>query len=107
MRKWKPYLTQSIAITATANGSAANLECRNPPSERPTPLRSIQEEDGAALSPAPASSGEKDNSPPKRNGQKTREDDEEEEEDIDSLASIAGSESERCLLKSSASPVPT
>lgn len=110
MRKWKPFITQSI-VAATSHqggnentkcgaGSITHLECRNPSiNERPTPLRSILEEDGNTSSPAPCSSGEKEKRSPAEDSKEDKD-----EEDTNSLASVAGSEHSLLLRKSSSPP---
>lgn len=109
MRKLKPFVTQSLNIipaiantlgpdnnnaTTPVNAPQNLLESRaNPQNEqRPTPLRSIKEEDSSS-SPAPITLESND-----EEAREARDDD----EDTNSLASVAGSD--RCLLKSSASP---
>uniref|UniRef100_A0A1I8BLY7 ANK_REP_REGION domain-containing protein n=1 Tax=Meloidogyne hapla TaxID=6305 RepID=A0A1I8BLY7_MELHA len=99
MRKWKPFITQSLTATLGTSNSATTTtetECKSP-SERPTPLRSIIEEDGAQSTPL--SILEREKSP---EGEREEEDDDN-DEDTNSVASVAGSE--HCLLKTSNAPL--
>ncbi|KAL7078038.1 hypothetical protein ACQ4LE_002349 [Meloidogyne hapla] len=99
MRKWKPFITQSLTATLGTSNSATTTtetECKSP-SERPTPLRSIIEEDGAQSTPL--SILEREKSPERER----EEDDDDNDEDTNSVASVAGSE--HCLLKTSNAPL--
>uniref|UniRef100_A0A915N9H6 KAP NTPase domain-containing protein n=1 Tax=Meloidogyne javanica TaxID=6303 RepID=A0A915N9H6_MELJA len=104
MRKWKPFITQSLTATLGGSNSATtttteNTECKSP-SERPTPLRSIIEEDGAQSTPLSILEREKS---PNEGVNEEEDNDEDNDEDTNSVASVAGSE--HCLLKTSNAPL--
>jgi hypothetical protein len=100
LRKWKPFITQSLTATLGSNATTTTdntqTECRSP-SERPTPLRSIIEEDGAQSTPLSILEREKSLLNGDNEGEKDN------DEDTNSVASVAGSE--RCLLKTSNAPL--
>ena len=98
MRKWKPFITQSLTATLGSNATTTDnthTECRSP-SERPTPLRSIIEEDGAQSTPLSILEREKSQNGENEGGRDN-------DDDTNSVASVAGSE--RCLLKTSNAPL--